>query len=310
MLPGTQAMALSRSLPRHAVRVPTYVELEQYVRAFAVGHLNLLMLFGPPGVGKSRCVRQALDHRVGWISGQATPLGIYMQAYKHRHQPLVLDDVDGLYADRTGIRLLKSLCQTEPRKTLSWHTATPILKRRGVPQRFTTRSRVALVGNDWKTLNADVAALEDRGHVLVFEPTALEVHRQAAGWFWDQEVFDFVAGHLHLIARHSLRTYQQASELKQAGLDWRQAVLHRFLTGPALAVARLKADPSFTSEAARVEAFVQSGAGCRASYFRHARKLQAPAHTPIIPLTQTTPAVDACRHHGTLCRPSRRLGIV
>ena len=40
-------------------------------------------------------------------------------------------------------------------------------------------SCVALIGNDWKTLNADVAALEDRGHVLVFEPTALEVHRQA-----------------------------------------------------------------------------------------------------------------------------------
>jgi hypothetical protein len=41
-------------------------------------------------------------------------------------------------------------------------------------------------------LNADVAALEDRGHVLVFEPTALEVHHQAAGWFWDQQIFDFV----------------------------------------------------------------------------------------------------------------------
>jgi hypothetical protein len=50
--------------------------------------------------------------------------------------------------------------------------------------RFTTTSRVALVGNDWKTLDADVAALEDRGHVLLFEPTALEVHRQAASWFW------------------------------------------------------------------------------------------------------------------------------
>jgi hypothetical protein len=32
-----------------------------------------------------------------------------------------------------------------------------------------------------------VAALEDRGRVVVFEPTALEVHRQAAGWYWDQE---------------------------------------------------------------------------------------------------------------------------
>src|SRR5215831_1206658 len=169
-------MAVSAKLPPHALRLKAYAELEAYVRAYAAGHLHLLMLFGPPGVG--------------WISGQATPLGIYLEAYQHRHQPLVLDDVDGLYADRNGIRLLKALCQSEPIKTLSWHTATPILQRREVPSHFTTTSRVALIGNDWKTLNADVAALEDRGHVLVFEPAALEVHRQAAGWFWDQAIFD------------------------------------------------------------------------------------------------------------------------
>jgi hypothetical protein len=301
-------MASSNALPRHAIRVPTYVELEQYARAFAAGHLHLLMLFGPPGVGKSRCVRQALNSQVCWISGQATPLGIYLQAYEHRNQPLVLDDVDGLYADRNGIRLLKSLCDTEQRKTLSWHTATPILQRRGVPPRFTTRSKVALVGNYWETLNADVAALEDRGHVILFEPTALEVHRQAAEWFWDVEIFDFVAAHLHLISQHSLRTYNQAWELKRAGLDWRQAVLHRFLAGPALAVARLKANPSFANEAARVRAFVQTGAGCRASYFRHARKLQSPSNTPKIPLTQASPCADTVPHRNHLNQLRRRFG--
>jgi hypothetical protein len=301
-------MASSRSLPPHAVRVPSYVALGQYVRAFAAGHLNLLMLFGPPGVGKSRSVRQALDPHACWIGGQATPLGIFMQAYEYRNQPLVLDDVDGLYADRSGIRLLKVLCQTERRKILSWHTATPILQRRGVPQQFTTTSRVALVGNDWKTLTADVAALEDRGHVLLFEPTALEVHRQAASWFWDQEIFDFVAGHLHLVAQPSLRSYRQAWELKQADLDWRQAVLCRFLTGPALAVAQLKANPSFVSETARVRAFVQSGAGCRASYFRHARKLRPRADTPKILLTRTTPPADADPSPGHLDQLRRRFG--
>jgi hypothetical protein len=307
MLLGVEVMPSSCRLPPHAVRVPAYVELERYVRAFAAGHLRRLMLFGPPGVGKSRCVRQALDRDVGWISGQATPLGIYLEAYQHRHQPLVLDDVDGLYADRSGIRLLKSLCQTEPTKTLSWHTATPILKCQSVPQRFKTTSRVALVGNDWKTLNADVAALEDRGHVLLFEPTALEVHRQAATWFWDQEIFDFVAGHLHLIAQPSLRTYQQAWELKQAGLDWRQAVLSRFLTGPALDVARLKTNASFTSEAARVRAFVQSGAGCRATYFYHAKRLRSATTVPRMPLTQTAPPGNARPNHDHL-HQLRRFG--
>src|SRR5262249_15119734 len=154
-------------------------------------------------------------------------------------------------------------------------------------QQFTTTSRLALIGNDWKTLNADVAALEDRGHVLFFEPTAMEVHRQAAGWFWDQEIFDFVVARLHLIGQHSLRTYRQASELKQAGLDWRRAVLSRCLTGPALLVARLKADPSFANEAARVRAFIASGAGCRASYFHHAQKLRPSADVPKFALKHT-----------------------
>jgi hypothetical protein len=301
-------MASSRTLPPHAVRVPTYAELESYIHAFAAGHLHLLMLFGPPGVGKSRCVRQALDERVCWINGQATPLGIYLQAYEHRHQPLVLDDVDGLYADRSGIRLLKALCQTESTKTLSWHTATPILKRQGVPPQFTTTSRVALIGNDWKTLNADVAALEDRGHVLIFEPTPLEVHLQAAGWFWDQEIFDFVATHLHLIVQHSLRTYRQAWELKTAGLDWRQAVLCRFLNGTALDVARLKANGSFANEAARVRTFVESGAGCRATYYHHARKLVPLASAPKIVLGQTAPPTEAVSNSDHLDRLRRRFG--
>jgi hypothetical protein len=301
-------MAASNRLPSHAVRVPTFAELEQYVRAFAAGHLNLLMTFGPPGVGKSRTIRQALGNHACWISGQATPLGIYLRAYEHRHQPLVLDDVDGLYADRSGVRLLKSLCQTERTKTLGWHTATPALHREGVPRQFTTTSRVALMGNDWKTLNADVAALEDRGHVLVFEPTALEVHRHAAAWFWDAEIFDFVADHLHLIAQHSLRTYHHAWELKQAGLDWRQAVLCRCLTGTALIVAQLKANRSFASEAARVRAFVRSGAGCRATYFRHAKQLRAAAGPPKIALTHTTPPADAVPNADHLDQLRRRFG--
>ena len=301
-------MTKSQSLPAHALRLTTYSELEQYVRAFAAGHLNLLMIFGPPGVGKSRSVRQAIGSDVCWIGGQATPFGIYLQAYEHRHEPIVLDDVDCLYADRLGIRLLKALGQTERTKTVSWQTAAPALKKCGIPRQFTTTSRVALVGNDWRTLNADVAALEDRGHLLLFEPAPVEVHRQAARWFWDQGIFDFIAGHLHLMAQHSLRTYCHAWELKQAGLDWRQGVLCRCLTGVALAVAKLKANPNFASEAERVRAFVRSGAGCRASYFRHAKKLQPAARSQKIVLTQATPPVNEAAPGNHLDQLRRRFG--
>jgi len=301
-------MTKSQSLPAHALRLTTYSELEQYVRAFAAGHLNLLMIFGPPGVGKSRSVRQAIGNQACWIGGQATPFGIYLQAYEHRHEPIVLDDVDCLYADRLGIRLLKALGQTERTKTVSWQTAAPTLGHCSIPRQFTTTSRIVLIGNDWKTLNADVAALEDRGHLLLFEPSPLEVHRQAARWFWNQEIFNFVANHLHLMAQHSLRTYCHAWELKQAGLDWRQGVLGRCLTGVALAVAKLRANTDFASEAERIRAFVQSGAGCRASYFRHAKKLHPVASSPKIVLTQTTPPLDAVALADHLDHLRRRFG--
>src|SRR5262249_48596874 len=100
-------MARSPKPPPHALRLSTYAELEAYVRAFPAGPLHLLMLLGPPGVGKSRAARAAFGSDVGWISGQATPFGIYLEAFAFRDRPLVLDDIDGLYADRSGIRPLK-----------------------------------------------------------------------------------------------------------------------------------------------------------------------------------------------------------
>jgi hypothetical protein len=148
---------------------------------------------------------------------------------------------------------------------------------------------VAIIANRWQSLNADVQALEDRGHVLLFEPNAIEVHCQAATWFWDQSIFDFVAEHLHLIEPPSLRTYILAWELKKAGLDWQQGVLSRCLTGPALHVAQLKADPTFASEKERVASFVASGSGCRATYFNIARKLQLIGNPPSIKLTHSEP---------------------
>ena len=57
-------------------------------------------------------------------------------------------------------------------------------------------------------------------------------------------------------------------------------------------VARLKADPSFTSEAARVRAFIQAGAGCRATYFHHSQKLRPSAGVPKLALTHAAPPND------------------
>jgi len=272
------------------IRVTTYADLEKIVEAFARGALNLLILLGGHGLGKSRSVRQALTGPACWLEGNTSVFGLYCQLWRHRHQPVILDDLDGLYASRDGIRLLKCLTQSESSKQLSWHTEAPTLLRDRIPQEFSTTSQVAIIANEWQTLNRDVAALQDRGHVVLFEPSALTVHLRTAEWFWDQEIFDFLGARLHVLQEASMRHYVAAWELKQAGLDWRSLLLSRCLSGRALLVAQLQADPHYGSEAERVQAFLAQGGGARSTYFNWSRKLQAPAAAPAIRLNNPAPA--------------------
>ena len=81
---------------------------------------------------------------------------------------------------------------------MAWHSdAQP--GAAGHPAEFTTKSRVVIISNDWKTLNKNVAALQDRGHVLLFQPGAAEVHRKAGAWFDDPEIYEWFAKNLHRV---------------------------------------------------------------------------------------------------------------
>ena len=276
--------------PQGAIRLSRYQELEQFVSAFAAGQLNLLFLLGPPGVQKSRLLQAAVGSQGAWIDGSVTPFGLYRELYRKRDELVVLDDVDGLYRDRAALRLLKCVCQTEPVKRVAWYSDAATLRREGIPCSFQTRSRLAIIANELRTLNVNVRALQDRGLVVVFEPSLLEIHHRAGIWFWDQRVFDFIAEHLQLAPQLSLRDYTLGWELKQAGLDWRGWLLAKWgLSGARLLVARLKADSSYQSEAERVRTFIVQGGGCRATYYNHAKMLRPSASAPMIRLTASPP---------------------
>lgn len=261
--------------PKH-LRLTTYERLEQYLGAFAAGHFNLLILIGAGGLAKSRSVRSALNGNACWIEGNATPFGMYAKLYRHRDHFVVIDDVDGLYADRRGVRLLKCLCQTEDEKEVAWHSDARSLERQGIPREFTTKSRVIIISNDWKTLDKNVAALQDRGHVLFFQPSAAEVHRKAGTWFDDPEIYDWFVANLHRIREPSLRHYVRARELKAAGMDWTQVLADTTDNPRARLAAELLTSAAYDSTAARVQAFVEQGGGCRATFFNYRRRLANP----------------------------------
>src|SRR5260370_10159302 len=152
------------------IRVTTYADLEKIVEAFARGALNLLILLGGHGLGKSRIVRQALPGPACWLEGNTSVFGLYCQLWRQRHKPVVLDDLDGLYASRDGIRLLKCLTQTESGKQVSWHTEAPTLLRDQIPQEFSTTSQVAIITNEWQTLTPHLPPLHAPAPVAPFQP--------------------------------------------------------------------------------------------------------------------------------------------
>jgi hypothetical protein len=260
--------------PKGAIHVTNYRHLETFIEAFASGHINLLIIVGAPGLAKSRTVRRILGQDVCWIEGNATPFGIYTKLYRSRDQFVVIDDVDSLYADKAGVRLLKCLCQTEEEKSVAWHSAVRSLEREGIPREFVTRSRAVIISNDWRTLNRNVAALQDRGHVLLFQPTAAEVHEKTGEWFREEDVYKWLGQNLNLVIEPSMRLYLRASELKRAGLDWMELVPLAPQDRRQRLVAELQSDSSFETQEARAREFTVRGGGCRATYFNHARRLK------------------------------------
>jgi hypothetical protein len=131
---------------------------------------------------------------------------------------------------------------------------------------------VVIISNDWQTLNKNVAALQDRGHVLLFQPGAVEVHEKAGTWFADREIYEWFAKNLHRVREPSLRHYVRAKELKAAGMDWTEVLAAEAENPRARLVAELLASAAYANTAARVRAFVEKGGGCRATFFNHRRK--------------------------------------
>ena len=172
------------------------------------------------------------------------------------------------------MRLLKCLCQTEEEKTVAWHSDARSLERQRIPREFTTKSRVVIISNDWQTLNKNVAALQDRGHVLLFQPTAVGGARPGG---------DVVRrrGDLWVVCHKSpprARALVSALRARQGieggrhGLD--RGARRRGREPAARLAAEILASPAYDSTAARVKAFVQQGGGCRATFFNYRRRLQ------------------------------------
>ena len=287
-------------LPVDVIDIITYEEFHQYMVKFAEGELGLVLLLGRPGTGKTETVKRVVGfdeeetHRQGqggagrrvlYVEGHAQPCGLYGQLWEHRDCPVILDDLDRLYGKPECVRLLKPLCSNRHAKRITWYT-NATLGSGGLPSSFITTSNVILIANEWRTLNANVRALEDRSIILWFAPSPLEIHHRTADWFDDPEVYAFVGGYLAHIPQVSMRYYDKGKRLKRAGfLDWKKSLLQMMLPERATAVvAGLQLDPRLSSDLQRVAQFVAETGLSRRTYYRLKKRLPQPTTTsPPVP---------------------------
>ncbi len=256
---------------QNALQVSTFDEFTHFVRQFAANLIRFLMIVGGPGIAKSQSVRRSVGNRPHlFLETHATAFGMYHKIYEHRGMPIIIDDLDHLYRDQASVRLLKSLCNTDPVKRLCWPSRHPDIVSGEVPASFTTSSPVCLIANEWNTANANVGAIEDRAIVVQFTPSVGEVHVKVREWFDDEEVYDFIEEHLPYITRPSMRHYLKGKELRQACPDrWKELLLTTMgLNEKIKAIRQLITVSDYANDAERVAAFEAGGFGSRATFYR------------------------------------------
>lgn len=252
-----------------SIIIDSYEDLYRFAAAFATRKLNLLIVIGRPGVAKSETIRAALPDNACWIEGNATAFGIYEKLFENRGELVVIDDVDSIYADKSAVRLLKSLCNSRPTKQLSWNSRAAGDR---IPREFETTSHTCIIANDWRELDANVEALMDRGQLIRFDPTAEEVHRKTAEWFRDEEVYLWFGDHLDYFPTLSMRDYVKCAELKNAGFRWREMMLGHVPQNIRVMIDVL-ADSTLSTEDDRANRFRERTGASRATYFNTKKKI-------------------------------------
>jgi hypothetical protein len=145
-----------------------------------------------------------------------------------------------------------------------------------VPQSFYTTSKIAIISNRFAFGNEEEReAVLDRGHLVLFDPSPVEIHQRVGDWFWCQEIYDYIGDRLHMLDSPSSRMYLKAWERKQAGGDWQKLIGDVFChNNGVLLVQALELDQECSTVDDRVRKFIEQTGLSRATYFNIKRELR------------------------------------
>lgn len=248
-----------------AIIVTTYDELKFYIEMFRDGNTDLLVIEGDGGIGKSFMVddmMKEIPHLK--ILSHVTPLELYCQGYSHRDVPLVFDDTDCLIQNPLHVSLLKQFSETSKYKEIQYQTTSEILKERNVPLKYTTRSRVLIITNDFRYITKHVKSLINRGFHVKFLPSLEEIMKVIKRIGNNQEIHKFLEK-WYKFGSVTLRTYKKAESLyAQDSSKWKERIVKEMEINPKL-IEIDKLLQQFDNDLQRLEKWKFS----RASFYRY-----------------------------------------
>ena len=145
--------------------------LDVLTEACTCGNARALIVSGPAGLGKSYTVEKRLsawdpnnvNHTI--IKGFVRPTGLVKLLYQYREegQVIVFDDADAIFFDDVSLNLLKAVCDTNERRSVSWLSEGVLIDEETsvrIPRTFEFKGTIIFISN------YDFDAMIDKGHKL------------------------------------------------------------------------------------------------------------------------------------------------
>ena len=160
--------------------------LTEMTKAATSGDIRVMIVSGPPGVGKSYGVELEIEKatlldqiagrrlRAEVVKGSATPIGLYQTLYKYSDPNcvIVFDDCDSILLDDVSLNLLKGALDSGKKRKISWLADSRILRSEGIPDSFEFKGSVIFITNlkfdkmKSQKLRDHLDALQSRCHYL------------------------------------------------------------------------------------------------------------------------------------------------
>ena len=135
------------------------------------GDVRAMIVSGPAGVGKSYTIEDRLsqwdpnsiNHTV--VKGYVRATGLYKLLYQHaeKGKVLVFDDADTVFFDDTSLNMLKAVCDTGKKRTISYMTEGALYDEETavkLPKQFDFEGTIIFI------TNYDFDVMIDKGHKL------------------------------------------------------------------------------------------------------------------------------------------------